>query len=179
MWVASGSAYRSLGHADGRHLRQVPFGEWEAAPKAFDETPWGGYALMFHPRDGDYSVWRFLTETGELTSYYVNLERPVVRWRDASGLVGIDTIDYDLDVVVAPDLTWQWKDEDEFVERLAHPEVYWVDDEAAVRAEGERVIKMAEAGEYPFNDAMAGFRPDPTWPVPTEMPPGWDRPRSW
>ncbi len=179
IWVASGSAHRSLGHADGRHVRQVPFAEWDGAPKAYDESPWRGNVLMFHPTEGDYSVWRFLTPDGELVRYYVNLERPVVRWRDESGLCGIDTVDYDLDVVITPSLEWSWKDEDEFAERLAYPGVYWVEDERAVRAEGERVIKLAVSGSYPFDDAMAGFRADPAWPVPTDMPDGWDRPRAW
>jgi len=178
VWVATGSAHRDLGHLDGRHIRDLPFTEWPTAPKAFDERPWGGDVLMMHPREGDYSTWLFLTPEGELKSWYVNLERPAVRWQ-ADGLAGLDTTDYDLDVVVAPDLSWEWKDEDEFAERLAYPEVYWVDDEAAVRAEGERLIKLAEAGEFPFDNSMRDLRPDPAWPVPTSMPSGWDRPRAW
>jgi hypothetical protein len=78
--------------------------------------------------------------------------------------------------VVAPDLSWRWKDEDEFTERLAHPEHYWVPDSAAVRAEGRRVIEQAEAGEFPFDGTWCDFAPDPAWPVPTVLPEGWDRP---
>jgi hypothetical protein len=178
IWVASGSAHRDLGHADGRHLRDVPFTEWHVAPKAFDPRPWGGDVLMLHPRDGDYSVWLFFEPDGALRRYYVNLELPVTRWREETGPQGVDTVDYDLDVVVAPDLTWAWKDEDEFAERLAYPHMYWVDDEAAVRAEGERLIKLAEAGEFPFDGSGRDYRPDPRWSVPTEMPAGWDRPRA-
>jgi hypothetical protein len=178
LWVPAGSAHRDLGHADGRHLRKVPFPEWPAAPKAYDERPWGSDVLMMHPRFGDYSVWFFRTPDGELTSWYVNLERPAVRWTDGS-LSGLDTIDYDLDVVVLPDLSWAWKDEDEFAERLAHPDIYWVDDAAAVRAEGERIIKLAEAGQFPFDGTMLDFQPDPKWTIPTAMPPGWDRVRAW
>ncbi len=178
IWVAGGSAHRDLGHADGRHLRDVAFTEWHEAPKAFDPRPWGGDVLMLHPRVGDYSVWLFFAPDGALRSYYVNLEEPTTRWRADDGLAGVDTVDYDLDVVVAPDLTWAWKDEDEFAERLAYPDVYWVDDEAAVRAEGERLIKLAEAGEFPFDGTGRDYRPDPSWSPPTEMPAGWDRPRA-
>ena len=80
---------------------------------------------------------------------------------------------------MAPDRTWQWKDEDEFAARLREPADYWVDDEAAVRAEGERLVKLAEAGEFPFDGTMTDYRPDPTWSVPVDMPAGWDRPRAW
>jgi protein associated with RNAse G/E len=179
MWVPNGSAYRDLGTADGRHLRQLSgLAEWQSVSKAFDERPWGGNALMLHPHEGDYSAWLFFDDSGVLRSWYVNLERPAVRWRDAS-IAGVDTTDYDLDVIVAPDRSWRWKDEEEFVSRLREPALYWVDDEAAVRAEGERLVKLAEAGEFPFDGTMTEFRPDPLWTAPTDMPAGWDRPRAW
>jgi hypothetical protein len=179
MWVASGSAHRDLGAADGRHLRDITdFTQWRGTPKAFDERPWGGDVLMLHPHEGDYSAWLFFDAAGALERWYMNLERPVTRWRDAT-VGGVDTIDYDLDVIVAPDRTWQWKDEDEFADRLRFPEHYWVDDEIAVRAEGERLAKRAESGEFPFDGTMLDYRPDPTWTVPVEMPYGWDRPKAW
>lgn len=186
MWVASGSAYRDLGSADGHHLRDLDFTQWPTMDKAFDETPWRGQVLMLHPRDGEYSSWMFFDATDfSLQRFYINLELPAVRWLDQAGpghptsLAGLDTTDYDLDVIVNPDLTWHWKDEEEFAERLKYPQIYWVDDEAAVRAEGERIIKLAEAGQFPFDGTMTNFRPDPSWPVPTEMPVGWDRPQAF
>jgi hypothetical protein len=87
-------------------------------------------------------------------------------------------VDQDLDIVVAPDRNWRWKDEEEFAAHLAHPEVYWVPDPDAVRAEGERLVKLVEAGEFPFDGTGTDFRPDPGWAVPTGMPAGWDRPRA-
>ena len=179
IWVATGSAFRDLATADGRHLRELSgLAEWSAAPKAFDARLWGGDALMLHPCEGDYSAWLFFDESGAPQRWYINLERPAVRWRDAL-IAGVDTVDYDLDVIVAPDRTWRWKDEDEFALRLREPAHYWVDDEAAVRAEGERLAKLAEAGEFPFDGTMADYRPDPSWTVPVDTPAGWDRPRAW
>ena len=83
-----------------------------------------------------------------------------MRWDDGA-VAGVDIVDQDLDVVVVPTAVWQWKDEDEFTERLAFPEHYWVPDEAAVRAEGQRVIKLIEAGEFPFDGTWADFRARP------------------
>lgn len=177
LWVDGGSAYRDLGTAGGQHLREIDFADWPHVAKAFDERPWRGRVLMFHPRVGDYSTWMFFDDDGALRRWYVNLELPGVRWRDPTA-AGIDTVDYDLDVVVAPDLSWQWKDEDEFAMRLAHPDVYWVDDAAAVRAEGERLIARAEAGAFPFDGTMRDYRPDPSWTVVSVMPDGWQRPRA-
>jgi hypothetical protein len=178
LWVPSGAAYVDLGAADGRHLRELDFAEWPTVPKRFDDTPWRGRMLMLHPREAHYSAWLFFTPDGAFDRWYVNLELPSIRWRDATA-AGVDTVDYDLDVIVRPDLSWHWKDEEEFELRLRHPEVYWVDDEAAVRAEGERLIKLAEAGQFPFDGTMTDFRPDPAWPVPATLPAGWDRPRAY
>ena len=49
-------------------------------------------------------------------------------------------------------------------------------DEEAVRAEGQRVIKLAEAGEFPFDGTWCDFAPAAGLGRPDELPPGWDRP---
>jgi hypothetical protein len=178
LWFASGSPWADAGAADGRTFREVPFDEWGRTERALGHGTWSGDALMLHPPGVAYSVWFFFTG-GRFASWYVNLERPGVRWRNDDGLVGIDSVDYDLDVVVAPDRSWRWKDEAEFAEHLALPETYWCDDEAAVRASGAEAVTLIEAGEFPFDGTMTDFRPDPQWTTPTEFPVGWDRPRAW
>lgn len=179
LWFATGVPYHDIGAADGRSFREVPFHEWGRTPRAMRELRWSGDALMLHPQQAAYSVWfTFRGPGGAFDGWYVNLERPGVRWvRD--GLAGIDTVDYDLDIVVAPDRTWRWKDDDEFRAHLAVPDVYWCDDEQAVRATGREAVKLIEAGEFPFDGSATDFRPDPQWTVPTGMPPGWDGPRAW
>jgi uncharacterized protein DUF402 len=177
LWFATGSTYRDIGAADGRAFRDVPFGEWGATPKKLIEKVWQGDALMLHPHQGDYSVWFFFSPTGQFRSWYVNLEEPGARWDDGEA-AGIDTIDYDLDIVVESDRRWHWKDADEFAYHLAYPDVYWVDDPAPVRAEGERVIDLVEAGAFPFDGLRTDFRPDPQWTIPTRLPVGWDRRRG-
>ena len=178
LWVADGSALRDIGAADGRLFREVPFGEWGRTAKAMREVHWSSDMLVLHPRAGAYSVWFFFWPDGTFRDWYVNLEEPAVRWNDGH-LAGLDTVDQDLDIVVAPDRSWRWKDEVEFLEHLAHPEVYWVPDPDAVCAEGERLVKLIEAGEFPFDGTGVDFRPDPGWTVPTDMPVGWDRPRAY
>jgi hypothetical protein len=60
------------------------------------------------------------TSTGEFEFWYVNLQEPAVAWQEA-GLAGIDTSDQALDLIIAPDLSSRWKDEDEFDERTDNP----------------------------------------------------------
>ncbi len=177
LWVAAGSTYRDIAAADGRPFRQIPFGDWGRTPKTLIDKAWAGDTLMFHPRDGAYSVWFFFAPDGQFGSWYVNLEDPAVRWDDGEA-AGIDTIDHDLDIVVAPDRSWRWKDVDEFEYHLAHPEVYWVDDPEPVWTEGKRIVGLIEAGVFPFDGTHTDFSPDPQWTVPTELPAGWDRPRQ-
>ncbi|GAA2671523.1 DUF402 domain-containing protein [Actinoplanes palleronii] len=176
IWLARGAAVTVDVAVDGRGVRDMPFAEWATTPRELVPSTWSGPGVLkFLPPGADHSVWFFRTAEGVFDGWYVNLEEHAVRWDDGA-LAGVDVIDQDLDVVIAPDRTWRWKDEDEFAERLAVPEHYWVPDPDAVRAEGRRVIKRIEAGEFPFDGTWTDFRPDPAWPVPASMPAGWDRP---
>jgi hypothetical protein len=177
LWLARGSVVAVEATRDGRSPRDMTFAEWAAhAPHTTRITTWRGPGVLrFFPPGVDHSVWFFRTDDDVFTQWYVNLEEHAVRWDDGA-LAGIDVTDQDLDIVARPDRSWRWKDEDEFAERLALPEHYWVPDEAAVWAEGHRVIKLIEAAEFPFDGTWTDFQPDPTWVTPTELPPGWDRP---
>ncbi len=176
VWFRDGSAFRDIGAADGRPFRDVPFAEWGSTSKALREVAWAGDMLIFHPPGEAHSVW-FFFDDGRFTKWYVNLEEPGIRWDDGEA-AGIDTVDFDLDLVVEPDRRWRWKDEAEFRAHLEHPDVYWVDDAEAVWAEGRRVVKLIEGGDFPFDGTGTDIRPDPSWTRPTTLPPGWDRPRQ-
>jgi hypothetical protein len=179
VWVADGSPLAWLTLADGRSMHGMPLPEWLAAPKRLDRRAWqGGGILVLIPPVAAHSVWWFWRNGGAFSGWYVNLEAPAVRWDDGE-VAGVDSVDHDLDIVVRPDRSWQWKDEDELVERSAYPEHYWVDDPEAVRAEGERVTKLIDAGGFPFDGTWCDFRPDPCWTVPESFPVGWDRPRAY
>jgi hypothetical protein len=176
LWMARGTPGVNEVTLDGRGTRGMPFSEWVTLRYRMQASAWQGPGiLMFFPPDADHSVWFFFDEQGRFANWYVNLEERATRWDDGA-VAGVDIVDQDLDIVVRPDRTFQWKDEDEFTERLAFPEHYWVPDEQAVRAEGRRVIKVVEAGEFPFDGTWTDFVPDPSWTVPTDLPQGWDRP---
>jgi hypothetical protein len=178
LWVPHGGPMALTQTEDGRGLRDMPFREWVTHPRRLvSRTWWGPNILMLAPPGAAHSVWWFWDARGRHVAWYINLEEPGVLWDDGAA-AGLDNTDQDLDVWVWPDRSWQWKDEDEMAERLEHPEHYWVVDEAAVRAEGQRMIALAEAGEYPFDGSWIDFRPDPAWVMPDALPPGWDRPRA-
>lgn len=180
VWFAPGTPLRWRVAADGREMRGMPFAEWITLPTRLDERTWyGSGTLLLMPPAAGFSVWWMWRDDGsEFAGWYVNLEQPVARWDDG-GAAGVDTVDHDLDILVSPERSWQWKDEHELAERSAFPEHYWVPDPAAVRAEGRRAIALIEAGRFPFDGRLTDFCPDPSWPVPLALPTGWDRPRAW
>jgi Protein of unknown function (DUF402) len=179
LWLARGSAVIVLRDPQGRAQRDMPFADWFTVPHHPVESSWQGPGLLkFIPPHADHSVWFFRDDAGRFTHWYVNLEQRAVRWDDGP-VAGVDVTDHDLDVLAYPDHSWQWKDEEEFAEHLALPEHYWVADEAAVWAEGRRVVEMIEAGDFPFDGTWTDFVADPSWPVPASMPAGWDRPRAF
>ncbi|MGC4766551.1 DUF402 domain-containing protein [Micromonospora sp. DT46] len=176
LWVPRDSPVASEITEAGLGMRAVPFSEWISSSYRLATGRWDGPSVLkFLPAGAAHSVWWFRDAHDRFATWYVNLEEPGVRWDDGA-LAGVDMVDQDLDVVVRPDLGWEWKDEGEFAERLAFPDHYWVTDADAVRAEGKRVIALAEAGEFPFDGTWCDFTPPPDWTVPDGLPPGWDRP---
>jgi hypothetical protein len=176
VWISRFTPIVNEVSADGRGMRTMPFTEWITAGTALKHGTWNGPGVLkFLPTGAAHSVWWFRGDNDRFASWYVNLEEPGVRWDDGAA-AGVDIVDQDLDILVQPDRSWQWKDEEEFLERLAIPEHYWVADEAAVRAEGERVVKIIEAGEFPFDGTWCDFQPPPHWVEPPDLPAGWDRP---
>jgi protein associated with RNAse G/E len=175
LWMARGTPAMYEVAPDGSGARGRPFADWVDLDYEMRHGQWQGPGiLLFFPPDANHSVWWFFDDDGVFQNWYVNLEERAVRWDDGD-VAGIDVVDQDLDIVVAPDRSWEWKDEDEFTERLAFPDHYWVADEQAVRAEGRRVVKQIEAGDFPFDGTWTDFVPDPAWTLP-ELPNGWERP---
>jgi len=94
--------------------------------------------------------------------WYVNLQAPL----RVTGRL-FDTTDWALDVVVDPDGTWRWKDEDD-LRRAVELGVFDDGSAEAVRAEGERVVD-----ERPWPTGWEGWRPPPYW-TPLGLPEGRD-----
>lgn len=174
LWLPLGSPYWRLVGSDGRTLHDTTI---DALPNPrLKQLTWlGSEFMIWMPADRPYSVW-WRWADGGFAGWYVNLEEPYVRWADR-GCAGVDTADHALDLEVRADHSWRWKDDEEFQAKTGHP-LYWTDVEAhQIRGTGERLARMAEAAEFPFDGTWTGFRPDAAWTLPGR-PPGWDRPRA-
>jgi uncharacterized protein DUF402 len=175
LWFSHGNPGLDMRTPDGLGIRDMPFPEWIGRETVLAPVEWHGPDVLRYVRpETAHSVWWFFRES--FSGWYVNLEEPAVVWHDGE-LVGVDTTDYDLDIQGDQDGGWAWKDEHEFLERLAFPDAYWVPDEAAVRAEGERAIRALQAREFPFDGTWCDWAPDPAWHRPTAVPDAARRPR--
>jgi protein associated with RNAse G/E len=92
--------------------------------------------------------------------WYVNLQRPLAWSR-----FGFDSMDLVLDIVVRPDGAWSWKDEAEFAEGRRRGLVT-ADEERAIKAHGEEVLRMLDERRGPFDEAWVAWRPPEDWTLP-------------
>lgn len=135
----------------------------------FRDADWDVDTLSLMRSGNWHALWVSWLPSGEHLGWYVNLQRPFRR-----SALGFETMDLMLDLIIDPDRTWRWKDEDElatFVERgLVEADLC-----NRIRAEGLRVAACAERNEPPFCEPWADWRPNPEWERP-ELPEGWERP---
>lgn len=174
-WLPVGAGFASRHRPDGSPVRAAPLEEFAAA-----ELRLGGWqgrsVLIWMPAGRAHSVWWFFAGV-EFRGWYVNLEDRTSFWRHGD-CYGVDVTDHELDVVVAPDRGWQWKDEEELDAVTGLPG-YWDARRAAeIRDEALRVIDAVAAAEFPFDGSWCDFRPDPAWPLPRlpERLPGFEWP---
>lgn len=142
--------------------------EWSLGESTWEDH----HVLSFAWPDAGHAVLLFFDRSWSPTTWYVNVQEPLRR-----SPVGFDTMDHDLDVLVALDGTYvRWKDEDELLEdvRLGN---YTQDDAASFRAEGERGVRRILDREPPLDRDWTTWRPDASWQPPT-LPSGWDRLRE-
>jgi uncharacterized protein DUF402 len=131
---------------------------------------WEGHGVLQLQRPGEmHAVWVFWQGSDrELGAWYVNIQEPFRR-----SSLGVDTQDLELDIVVSPDGSWRYKD-DEKLEGWVARGRWNAEEVAAIRAEGRRVGRLLDDGCRWWGDEWADWRPDPHWAAPT-LPVDWDR----
>jgi hypothetical protein len=143
-YLAPGAEGVTMGRdVDGRYIDR-----WVTAEPPRPHT-WTTHHVLALTRRGEaHSLWLLWSEDWEFRGWYVQLQKPIVE-RDGT----IETTDHALDVAVAPDGTWSWKDEDDFAEAIAL-DAFDAGEAAAIRREGERVIAAR-----PWPTGWEGWRP--------------------
>lgn len=105
----------------------------------------GTVSIEYYWLDRWYNIFRFLEPAGNLRNYYCNVNVPP---EFESGVLRY--IDLDIDVLVAPDLSYTVVDEDEFcanARRYNYPQAL----QQRARQALKEIVALIEAREFPFN----------------------------
>jgi protein associated with RNAse G/E len=106
----------------------------------------GTLSVEYYWFDRWYNIFRFAQATGELRNFYCNINVPPVLQRNV-----LSYIDLDVDVLVAPDLSYSILDEDEFAANAArfnYPAEIRLRSQEAL----EELVTLIEKRAFPFVD---------------------------
>ena len=106
----------------------------------------GTVSTEYYWLDRWYNVFRFSDQGGKLKSFYCNVNQPP----SLDGQV-LSYIDLDIDVLVAPDLTYKILDLDDF-EANARAYAYPDNVQLSARRALKELTELIEAGAFPFNE---------------------------
>ncbi len=126
------------------------------------------HVLALSQPDAWFSIMLFWSIDWQCKFWYVNFQTPLRKVR-----LGFASQDCALDMVVRPDMTWEWKDSDEFEELVARA-FFSREEESSVRTAADRMIATIENRGAPFNEGWEDWRPDSGWQVPV-LPDDWHR----
>ena len=115
-----------------------------------------------------YSIMHFWDhKSAEFLGYYVNFQQPFTRSH-----CGVDSLDLDLDLIIDPDLSFKWKDEDDYQAAIDHGLIskQWINGIEDAKTE---VFEKLEKRAYPFNGAWLDWKPDPQHSN-LRLPANWD-----
>jgi hypothetical protein len=103
---------------------------------------------------------------GAFLGYYVDLLEPLGRHGRC-----IDLVDLALDLVVAPDGEWHWKDVDEY-ETFKDAGIIGSEAAAMVESIKPELVRAVESKAFPFDDSLVGWRWPRDYPIPG-LPEDW------
>ena len=106
----------------------------------------GTVSTEYYWLDRWYNVFRFSDKSGKLKNFYCNVNQPP----SFDGSV-LSYIDLDIDVLVAPDLTYKILDLDDF-EANARAYAYPEDVQANAHGALKDLTELIEARAFPFNE---------------------------
>ena len=123
-------------------------------------TAWQGHGCLMVQRPGDHhAVWHFWTGPDrDFSCWYVNLQTAFRRVGDA-----LETQDLELDLVVAPDGSWEMKDWDALDDRITEGR-FTADLVVEIRRLGVRLGRELDAGRQWWDEAWRHWTPgDAPW----------------
>lgn len=157
------------GYSSGKksHKRRWNFKEedWKA-----EQYFWRTNRLLLLMEPGKYysTILFWKHENDEFLCYYINFQLPFQRSHS-----GVDTLDLDLDLIIHPDFSYEWKDEDDYHRAIEREVIFpeWIE---GIEVAKQDVFEKLERRRYPFDGVWLDWMPDPSWSPPT-LPENWDK----
>ncbi|MHB8776982.1 MAG: DUF402 domain-containing protein [Anaerolineales bacterium] len=130
---------------------------------------WHTNRLLFilEPEKYFSTIYFWNEESNEFLRYYINFQLPFTR-----NHCSIDTLDLDIDIIVNPDFSFEWKDLDDYQKGIETGVILpkWVDEIETAKKE---ILERLKKREYPFNNFWLNWQPDPKWALPN-LPTNWE-----
>ena len=124
--------------------------------------------LVLEPEKYFSTIYFWNDASNEFLCYYINFQVPFKRTH-----CGIDTLDLELDLVIRPNMSSEWKDVDDYKmcikAGMILPE--WASEIEIAKAD---VLARLAGKRYPLDGSWLGWKPDPNW-EPPNLPEGWDK----
>ncbi len=137
--------------------------QWEMAEHIWRQRR----ALILLPPEKYYAVfWFWEDETDTFTGWYINFQLPFQRTDQT-----LDTLDLEIDLIIRPDGSRQWKDEEEYQAGVRRGSIS-AEVAAAVADAQEEVLQLSTDGSPLFDRRWLEWRPDPHWSTPS-LPDDW------
>jgi len=124
--------------------------------------------LLLEPREYYSTIYFWNNESNEFLCYYINFQLPFQRSH-----CGVDTLDLDLDLIINPDFSYEWKDEDDYQKAIDNGVIIpeWTREIDVAKTE---VLAKLEKRQYPYDGSWLNWWPDPDW-LPPKLPENWDK----
>ncbi|MCI0610546.1 MAG: DUF402 domain-containing protein [Anaerolineae bacterium] len=124
--------------------------------------------LILEPEKYYSTMYFWNHESNEFLCYYINFQLPFKR-----SDCGIDTLDLDLDLLINPDFSFEWKDVDDYQKAIDN-EVIFPDWAHGIDSAKQEIFSRLEKCSYPYDGFWLDWMPDPNW-LPPKLPENWDK----
>lgn len=124
--------------------------------------------LLLEPEKFYSTMYFWDHESNEFLCYYINFQIPFRRTH-----CGIDTLDLDLDLIIRPDFTYEWKDIDDYQKAIEHEIIFpeWIQ---GIEVAKQEIFDRLAKRQYPLDGSWVDWNPDPDWSSP-KLPENWDK----
>jgi hypothetical protein len=158
LFIAAGSRYKANPKRTAAQKRAEP------SPQApTGEFVWRSDTLRLMFPGRAHSVWLFWADSDDgrqLSKFFINMEEPFRRTP-----AGFDTQDHTLDIVMHPNRSWEWRDEEELQNHIREG-FFTADLAIAARDEGTSAVQAILRAEHPCLVGWPDWAPEDDWEIP-------------